>query len=149
MITITPTRLQIYFQRTRTRMLFSKLVWFLCFMGYQPSWVGLFNTKTIQQWYYSTHSWGDKWRPYLSKESKRERNSATGVRTRLPRSQHLSYYAMETLPISKTEYNSILCFYNFVIMTSTICHVLFLKFLQYWYVCKCNPGKMIHYSELY
>ena len=35
------------------------MVWFLCLMAYQPS-----RVKTIfvgeQQWYYLTHSWGDK-----------------------------------------------------------------------------------------
>ena len=37
------------------------LVWFLCLMAYQPSWV--INAKAIfpeeQRWCYLTHSWGD------------------------------------------------------------------------------------------
>ena len=64
------------------------LVWFLCFNGISTLF-RLFNAKAIlleeQLWYYLTHSCEDKGVHTFPKEylCESERNSATGVRTRV------------------------------------------------------------------
>ena len=45
------------------------LVWFLCLMAFQPSWVTQCQSHLWekQQWYYSTDSWEEKGCLYVSK----------------------------------------------------------------------------------
>ena len=65
---------------------------------------GLFNANAIrleeQQWCYLTHSWEVKEGSYLSQGylPEIERNSSTGVQTRLLRFQQFNHYTTRTPP---------------------------------------------------